>query len=86
MKLQYTCLDSALDLWPPGHFALEFFAPQIGHSEMECSDLGKMIISQLELRPRVIETSFLLLSFSFSFILISWILKVCNENESASGN
>ena len=86
MKLQYTCLDSALDLWPPGLFALEFFAPQIGRSEMECSDLGKMIISQLELRPPVIETSFLLLSFSFFFILISWILKVCNENESASGN
>ena len=40
MKLQYVCLDSALDLWPPGHFALEFFASQIGRSEMECSALG----------------------------------------------
>ena len=27
------CLDSALDLWPPGHFALEFFASQIGRSK-----------------------------------------------------
>ena len=34
------CLDSALDLWPPGHFALEFFASRIGRSEMECSDVG----------------------------------------------
>ena len=34
------CLDSVLDLWPPGHFALEFFATQIGRSEMECSALG----------------------------------------------
>ena len=34
------CLDSALDLWPPGHFALEFFASQIERSEMECSALG----------------------------------------------
>ena len=40
MKLQYMCLDSALDLWPPGHFALEFFASQIGRSEMECSALS----------------------------------------------
>ena len=24
MKLQNMCLDSALNLWPPGHFALEF--------------------------------------------------------------
>ena len=40
MKLQYMCLDSALDLWPPGHFALEFFASRIGRSEMECSDVG----------------------------------------------
>ena len=37
MKLQYMCLDSALDLWPPGHFALGFFASRIGRSEMECS-------------------------------------------------
>ena len=34
------CLDSALDLWPPGHFALEVFASQIGRSEIECSALG----------------------------------------------
>ena len=40
MKVQYMCLDSALDLWPPGHFALEFFASQIERSEMECSALG----------------------------------------------
>ena len=40
MKVQYMCLDSALDLWPPGHFALEFFASRIGRSEMECSDVG----------------------------------------------
>ena len=40
MKPTYMCLDSALDLWPPGHFALEFFASRIGRSEMECSDLG----------------------------------------------
>ena len=40
MKLQCMCLDSALDLWPPGHFALGFFASQIGRSEMECSALG----------------------------------------------
>jgi len=25
MKLEYTCLDSALDLWPPGHFELGYF-------------------------------------------------------------
>ena len=35
MKLQYMCLDSALDLWPPGHFELGFFAPRIGRYEME---------------------------------------------------
>ena len=40
MKVQYMCLDSALDLWPPGHFALECFASQIERSEMECSALG----------------------------------------------
>ena len=27
------CLDSALDLWPPGHFALGFFASRMGRSE-----------------------------------------------------
>ena len=40
MKLQYMCLGSALDLWPPGHFALEFFASRIRRSKMECSALG----------------------------------------------
>ena len=40
MKLQYVCLDSALDLWLPDHFALEFFASRIGRSEMERSALG----------------------------------------------
>ena len=40
MKLQYVCLDSALDLWPPGHFELGFFASRIRRSEMECSALG----------------------------------------------
>ena len=40
MKLQYMCLDSALDLWPPGHFELGFFASQIGRLEIECSALG----------------------------------------------
>ena len=25
MKLQHVCLDSALDLWPPGHFELGIF-------------------------------------------------------------
>ena len=34
------CLDSALDLWPPGHFELGFFASRIRRSEMECSALG----------------------------------------------
>ena len=29
MKLQYKFLDSALDLWPPGHFELRFFASRI---------------------------------------------------------
>ena len=49
MKLQYACLDSALDLWPPSHFALEFFASQIGRSEMECSALG---FSYVRWKPR----------------------------------
>ena len=43
------CLDSALDLWPPGHFALEFFASQIGRLEMECSALG---FSYVRWKPR----------------------------------
>ena len=34
------CLDSALDLWPPGHFELRFFTSWIKHSEMECAALG----------------------------------------------
>ena len=25
MKLKHMCLDSAMDLWPPGHFELGFF-------------------------------------------------------------
>ena len=33
------CLDSALDLRPPGHFALGFYASRIGRSEMESSAL-----------------------------------------------
>ena len=40
MKLQYMCLDSALDLWSPGHFELGFFASRLRRSEMECSALG----------------------------------------------
>ena len=40
LKLQYVCLDSALDLWPPGHFELGFFASRIRRSEMECSALS----------------------------------------------
>ena len=40
MKLQYMYLDSALDLWPLGHFALGFFASRIERSEMKCSALG----------------------------------------------
>ena len=44
MKLQYMCLDPALDLWSfmviYGHFELECFASRIGRSEMECEALG----------------------------------------------
>ena len=40
MKLQYMRLDSALNLWPPGHFEIGFLASRIGRSEMECSALG----------------------------------------------
>ena len=43
------CLDSSLDLWPPGHFPLEFFASQIERSEMECSALG---FSYVRWKPR----------------------------------
>ncbi|XP_066016273.1 uncharacterized protein [Pocillopora verrucosa] len=46
MKLQYMCLDSALDLWPPGHFELVFFASRIGRSEMECAALGFSYVSE----------------------------------------
>ena len=49
MKLQYVCLDSALDLWPPGHFELGFFASRIRRSEMECSALG---FSYVRWKPR----------------------------------
>ena len=49
MKLQYICLDSALDLWPPGHFELVFFASWIGRSEMECAALG---FSNVRNKPR----------------------------------
>ena len=42
------CLDSSLDLWPPGHFALEFFVSRIERSEMECSALG---FSYVRLKP-----------------------------------
>ena len=40
MKLRYMCLDSALDLWPPGHFELGCFASRIGRSQIECAALG----------------------------------------------
>ena len=49
MKLQYMSLDSALDLWPPGHFELGFFASQIGRLEIECSALG---FSYVRRKPR----------------------------------
>ena len=42
-------LDSALDLWPPGHFELGFLASRIGRSEMECSALG---FSYASCKPR----------------------------------
>ena len=35
MKLHCIWLDSALNLWPPGHFELGFFSSWIGCSEME---------------------------------------------------
>ena len=34
------CLDSSLDLRPPGHFELGFFAFRIGRSEMENAALS----------------------------------------------
>ena len=39
MKLQYILLDYALDLWPPIHLELGFFASQIRCQEMECATL-----------------------------------------------
>ena len=38
-----------MDLWPPGHFELEFFASRMGRSEMECAALG---FSCLRSKPR----------------------------------
>ena len=49
MKLKYIFLDSALDLWSPGHFELGFFASRIRRSEMECSALG---FSYVRWKPR----------------------------------
>ena len=40
IKLQYLCLDYALNLWPHGHSELGFLASRIGRSEMECATLG----------------------------------------------
>ena len=37
------CLDSALDLWPPDHLELGFFASQIGHSELEVCSLVSLL-------------------------------------------
>ena len=34
MKLSYMCLDSALELWPPGLFERVFFASRIEHPEI----------------------------------------------------
>ena len=42
-------LDSAMDLWPPGHFELDYFASQIGHSEMECTALVFYYVVNLEM-------------------------------------
>ena len=49
MKLQYICLVFALDLWPPNHFELGFFASRIGRSEMEYTALGFSYIVNLEM-------------------------------------
>ena len=48
MKLKYMCLDSALDLWPPSHFELEFFTSRIGSSKLEFAALG---LSQVRSKP-----------------------------------
>ena len=45
MKLQHMCLDSALDLWPPGHSELRFFASRIGCAEMECAVLLLRVVN-----------------------------------------
>ena len=37
MKLKYMCLDCPLDLWPPSHFKIGFFASRIERSVMECA-------------------------------------------------
>ena len=49
MKLQYMCLDSALDLWPPGHFELGFFASRIGRAAMEYAALDFSYVVNLEM-------------------------------------
>ena len=43
MKLQHMCLDSAMDLWPPGHFELGFFPSWMGRSEMECTSWASLM-------------------------------------------
>ena len=40
MKLQYTCLNSALDLWPLGRFELGVFASRIERSKNGVCSLG----------------------------------------------
>ena len=42
-------LDSALDLWPPGHFEPRFLASRVGCSEMESAALG---FSHVHSKPR----------------------------------
>ena len=42
-------LDSAMDLWPPGHFEFDYFASRIGHSEMECTALVFYYVVNLEM-------------------------------------
>ena len=49
MKLQHMRLDSVMDLWPPGHFELGYFASWIGHSEMECTALVFYYVVNLEM-------------------------------------
>ena len=44
MKLQYMCLNSALDLWPLGRFELGVFASRIERSKMECAALGSSYV------------------------------------------